>query len=367
MSGDGKSAKMAAALAGGVRATEKGFDAPDDARDTLGFRDGLFRSGRPLNNLACITVTIGPTDKKRFLVPILGSDPVNLTVEIDPRAEEKAMFERAALALISRSSDAKLAQDVCFAATEKLLDKQKNSEALARARSGFQAADAAKTSILDELAHLRQSEDKSPSGKRLLTIVEQNLKTLEQVSKQLDTVVKQLEVVVARETDPTSVAREVEAQSLSARIAILLGRGDVDEALSAYDQLALLLPGEAAEVKARQAKLRAEWKPKNDVHAKAREYLLKTWPAIATIPDFKDSQLEFVKDIEECKKQGDHYTLRKLKVMIRGAQAKLDELSNALDSNSDTDRKLQADVITVNDLMHKQELEIDEFIKKGGQ
>jgi hypothetical protein len=112
VSKDGGSSKTAGLVS--VRATDRGFDVPEDARDTLGFKDGLVRSGRSLSNVACITVTLGPTQKKRFPVPILSTDPVNLPVEVDPQAEEQATFERTAMAVISRAADARNAQTICF-------------------------------------------------------------------------------------------------------------------------------------------------------------------------------------------------------------------------------------------------------------
>lgn len=361
VSGEGKSSKAAGSV--NIRATDKGFDAPEDARDILEFRDGLFRSGRSLSNVACITVSLGPTQKKLFPVPILSSDPVNLAVEIDPRAEEQATFEREAIAVLNRAGDARSALTICFDATAKLIEKQKNTEALARAKGGFQAAEAADKSISDELAHLRESVDKSPTnGPKILVAIERNLTALRQFNVQLTTHIKTLEAVVARENDPTIAAREVQAQALVARIDILLGRGDVDEALSAYDQLATLLP-DNADVKARRAKLKEEWTPKNDAHAKARTYLLKTWPAIATIPDLHESLPELTRAIDECKKNKDKYTLRKLLVIFNGAAAKLRELVAPLDSTSDADRKLLNDAKNAGEVLATKEIEIQEFVK----
>jgi len=364
VSRDGKSGKTANGFVS-VRATEKGFDAPNDARDTLDFRDGLYRSARSLSNVACITVSLGPTQKRRFPVPILSSDPVNLPVEIDPKAEEQAAFERSAKTLIDRVSDARNAQTICFETTGELLKKEtKNTEARDRAKSGLLAADTADKSISDELEHLRGSVDKSPTiGPRMLKAVEQHLTSLRQYNKQLEALIKKLDTVVAQENDPTFAAREVLADKLSVRINILLSSGDVDEAISAYDQLATLLPDDAT-VKAKQAKLKAEWAPKNDAHAKARTYLLKTWPTVATIPDFKESLPELAKNIDECKKHGDQYTLRKLLFIFSKAVAKLNDLIVPLDSNSDADRKLAVGANETLEVLRNKENEIQEFVKK---
>jgi tetratricopeptide (TPR) repeat protein len=344
-----------------VRATEAGFTAPPNARDTLEFRDGLFRSVRPLAHVACITVTIGPTQSKLFAVPVLGPEPVSLPFEIDPKAEERAAFERAALAVLGRAADANNAQAICFEATGKLIDKQKNSEALARARGGYQAADAADKAIVDELNRLKEQAAASPDAARLFAAIDQKLATLRKHNAELAGHIKKLEQVVALENDPTVIARQVQADALSARITILLSRGEVEEAINAYDQLVTLLP-DNPEVKTKRDQLKAAWTPKSPEHAKAREYLLKTWPAVSTIPDFKDSLPTITSAVEVCIKLGDHYTLRKLLSVFSGAAVKLNELAAALDSTAEADRKLAADATKVGEAMAALEIKITEFL-----
>ncbi len=82
-----------------VRATESGFSAPPDVRDTFQFQNGVFRSGRDLKNVACVTVSLGPGQSSLFPVPILGSDPVPLPFEVNPKLEEQAAHLRSVLAV----------------------------------------------------------------------------------------------------------------------------------------------------------------------------------------------------------------------------------------------------------------------------
>jgi tetratricopeptide (TPR) repeat protein len=344
-----------------VRATEAGFGSAE-GKDTLEFRDGLFRSARPLANVACITVSIGPSESKLFAVPVLGPEPVALPFEINPKAEERANFERAALGVAVRVSDANLAQTICFEETAKLIDKQKNSQALARAKGGLTSADAEDKAIADELARLKEQAAASPDSARLLAIIEQRLVALRNHNVELAEHIKKLEVVVARENDPATAAKQVQADALATQINILLSRGDVDEAITAYGQLITLLP-DNPEVKAKRDKLKAEWTPKSDAHAKARDYLLKTWPAVATIPDFKDSLPQIGAAVDECIKNGDQYTLRKLLFHFNGAGRKLHDLVEPLDASADADRKLAADAKQVGETMAALENKITEFLK----
>ncbi len=346
-----------------VRASEHGFATAAEARDLFTFKDGLFRSARPISNVACVTVSLGPTQTKLFPVPVLGPEPVSLPFEINPRLEEEAANMRAVLAAAARVADARNAQTICFEATAELIKKEKNNDALQRARGGFQAAEAAGRSIADDLTRIREQPEKHPDAARLLASIDGQLLALKQFNVQLAEHVKTLEEVVRRENDPTIAAREVQAESIVTRIALLLGRGDVDEAINAYDQLVTLLP-DNAEVKARREKLKADWATKGPEHAKARDYMLMTWPAVASIPDFRDSLPQITAAVDECMKQGDRYALRKLLTVFTAAGVKLNNLVTPLDPNAEADRKLAADANTVGETLAALEAKITEFVKK---
>jgi tetratricopeptide (TPR) repeat protein len=320
-----------------------------------------FRSQRALANVACVTVGIGPTQSKQFPVPILGDAPITIPFDIDPAKEERAGFERAVLAAASWAADARLAQTVCFEAVAKLIDKQKNSEALARAEGGYKAADAAYKGLSDELARLKEQQEKSPTAAPLLTKIEQNLAALHQYNVQLKGHIEKIAKVVELENDPAKAALEVQAQAINARVTLLLSGGEVEQALAAYDQLIALLP-DNAEVKTRRSKLAEEWKPKDAAHQKARDYLLKTWPAVASIPDFKDSLPQLRSAVDACKKNGDKWTLRKLLVHFSAAAPKLNELAAALDPASEADRKLVADANNAGKVLAALEQELRAFV-----
>jgi hypothetical protein len=365
MASDGTVYKTASTVS--VRASDAGFSATPDPKEVCKFHTGTaqFRSDRPLSNVACITVSIGASQAKKFPVPILSEDPVTLPFDIDPRTEERVAFERAVLKAATDAADARLAQSVCYQTVAKLIDQQKNSEALARAKGGFQSADAADKGLTDEVARLREQLDKSPGAKSVLDTIEQNLVALRKYNTDLAAHIKTLEAVVKRENDPTIAAKELQAQTINARITLLLARGDVDEALAAYDQLIGLLGKDAdAEVRPRRDKLAAEWKPKDEQHAKARDYLLKTWPAVATIQDFKDSLPLIRAHVDTCKKHGDKWTMRKLLTIFSTAAVKLNDLAAPLDASSESDRKLIADATEAGKQFAKLELELREFVKE---
>lgn len=357
--GDGTAATTPVA---NVRATDGGFPAQADPRDFLDFRDGLYRSTRTLSGVACVTVALGQTRVERFPVPVLGPDPVTLRFEVDAKAEERAIFERAVLAVSSRAADARVGQAACFDAVAKLITARKNADALARAKAGFEAADTIDKVLTEETQQLKAQADKAPGAGSFLSAVEQQLAALRVSNGQLAARIKDLEAVVAKENDPTALAKDVQAQSLNTQISLLLARGEVDEALGAYDQLVTLVP-DSPEVKARRDKLAAEWKPKDGEHAKAREYLLKTWPALATVPDLKESLPQLRAAVDACKAARDKYAFRRLLGVLGGFPAKLTELIKDLDPNNAADLKAVQDAMAVREVIGKLEPEVAEFLK----
>lgn len=366
MGGDGAVYKTASNVT--VRATDTDFFAAAGAPPAAVFAfdnpSAQFRSPRPLANVACITVSTGPTQAKQFPVPVMSADPITLPFDNNPEREKRAEFERAVLAAAGWAADARVAQSVCFETVAKLIEKQKNAEALTHAENGFKAADSAVTKLGEELARLDELAKEVPKADgvdAILAKVRQNLDALKAYNAQLGEHVKKIGDVVAREKDPNVGAKEVQAQGINNRIAILLARGDVDEALAAYDQLFALVPNDA-DVKTRKDALAAEWKVKDDAHQKARDYLLRTWPAVATIPDFRDSLPQVRAAVEVCKKHGDKWTLRKLLTVFAAAAPKLNELAAPLDAASDADRKLLKDANDVGKAMAALELELRKLV-----
>lgn len=352
-----------------VRATDSGFSAPSDAKDVCNFHSGTaqFRTQRALSNVACVTVALGPSQGKQFPIPILSDAPVTIPFDIDPAKEELAAFERSVLAAASAVADARSAQTVCFDAVAKLIEKQKNSEALSRAQGGFNAADATYKEQSGEVARLKEQKElleKSRGAADLLNKTEQSLTAIQQYNVQLNEHIKKIDRVVKLENDPARAAKEVQAEAINARITLLLSTGEVDQALAAFDQLITLLP-DNADIKKQREKIAGEWKVKDDAHQKARDYLLKTWPAVASIQDFKESLPLVRTHVDTCKKHGDKWAMRKLLSIFSTVAPKLTELASALDPASDADKKLLKDAESAGKVLAALEVELRTFV--GGE
>lgn len=345
-----------------VRATES-FQAKEDPKDFLDFRDGLYRSSRPFSNLACVTISLGKSKSEHFPVPVLGPEPITLRFETSPEAEAKAVFERSAIAVSTRAADSRIAQAAAFEGIGKLIDARKNGEALARARAAFEAADAADKVLSEELEQLKPQGKGVAGADALFANVDRQLVAIRASNAQLAGTIKQLDAVVEKEKDPAVLGAEVRAQSLNTRINLLLAGGEVEEALAAFDQLATLQPNNA-EIRTRKEKLAGEWKPKDAEHAKQREYMLKTWPAVATISDLKESLPRLRDAVNACKAAGDKHAFRRMLGIFGGFPAKLNDLIKEIEPNTDADRRMLNDARIVLSEVAKFEQEVSEFLRK---
>lgn len=346
-----------------VYATDTRFTTDPKAEDFLDSADGVFRTAKPLKGLACIVVG-GQARAEFFPVPVLDGDPVTLKFELDEGAEDKATYTRSVIALAGRTSDARAAQASGFDATAKLIESRKNSEALARATAGFRATDASIATLTDDLQRLRDDLHKAPEAAELLAGIERQLFDLREGNATLAARIKDLEAVVKKETGPAADAVAVQADAINVQIGILISRGDIDDAIVAYDRLVTLLP-DNPEIKARRDKLKAEWQPKSPEHAKARDYLFKSWPGFTALADFRNELGNFRAAVEVCKAAGDRHGLRKVLTAMPAFAVKLEEQIKLLDPATEAGAKGFDDANAIKDEMVKIEQELQTLLRQA--
>ena len=348
-----------------VYATTTRFTTDPKPEDFLDSAEGVFRTGRPLKGLACVVVG-GQARAEFFPVPVVSAEPVTLKFELDEGAEDKAAYTRSVVALAARAADARSGQAGCFEATAKLIEARKNPDALARATAGFRATDASISALTDDLQRLREDLHKAPEAEPLLKGVERQLFDLREGNAALAARIKDLEVIVKRETGPAADAVAVQADAANVQIGILVSRGDVDEALAAYDRLVTLLP-DNPEIKARRDRLKAEWQPKGAEHAKAREYLFKTWPGLTTLGEFRAELANFRGAVEVLKASGDRHGLRKVLTGLPAFAVKLEDQIKALDPATEAGAKGLDDAKAVRDDLVKLEQEVQDVLRTPGK
>ncbi len=344
-----------------VRATDGDFSTPADLRDALELRDGLFRSPRPLRNVACVVVSLGAGKQEQFPIPVLGEGPVTLRFNAKPEDAVKAAFERACEDLRGRVAEARLAQLELVRALSRLIIQGKNKDALERASDGLQSLDAADKELTAELDKLKKEPGaKDPVPSSLLDAAGTQLQAIREGRGGIAQKQEELKNAVAKANDPVRFEKEFRAKELTDRIKQLVAQGEVPEALDLYDQLFEVTQN--PEVKDQKAKLAAEWQPKNDEHRKAREYVIDEWRKAAGLAEFKAAVQPLTDAAGVLKKYDDRLGLRNLLSSFEPAYAKLKEVLDGLDPESD--RASVKEVQAVSQALRQIEQDAREHLKK---
>ena len=360
---DGK--PPAAGLPIRVRATDRDFSVRPHPRDYLVLRDGLFRADRPFQRVACVVVGLGGTrEEQRFPLPILPGEEV-YQVSYGVTAEEiaRAAFERECEELRGRIAEAWTGEKALFAALAKLIDEGRNPEALQRATAGVERLKITAEQLSAALARLKSqpgATDAVPAA--LLASSESLLESLGSGVPRLQEQVDRLKLAIEKAKDPVRFEKEFRAKELLAQIKQHLEFGEVPEALTAYDALFQLT--EQADVKQRREALAAEWQAKSPEHAAAREFLQKTWRNASTVEQYKQASPTLKKSAELLIAQNDRYGLRALLSAIEPAYARIKQMTELLDPNSDVDRPALRELQTVVNIMLEVESATREKLKQ---
>ena len=320
-----------------VWATDLAFTGKSTNRDTLDLQKGLYSSGRPLKNVAFVVVRVGATKSARFVVPLVpGTEPITVRIVIDQTDIEKAEYEQLCERLRGRVADAGAAQMELFKALGALIVSTQYDAAMARATGGAKATETADLILSDELAKLKKHKlVKETYAASLLAVSEQQLQILRSGKPELEKKIEDLKMAIAKSNDPVKFEKEFRANELVRQIQYHVGRGEVPEAEPLYDQLIELTKQD--EMKAKKAKLLADWATANDEHRKARAFLLDEWRKAATLAEYQPLLQKLAPTAEVFVKNADKLGLRNLLGAIGISYAKLLEQLATLDENSDRD------------------------------
>lgn len=334
----GKPHERAAQLT--IAASDVDFNAKPGPGEGFEWRDGEFRSLRPLTGIACIRLGIGADRPQLYPVPIFGDEPITLTFEIDQAAERRALFLRECMDIRGRITELIAAQEAMLKGISALLDQSKNREALARAEAGHAAIAAGREQLAEDVKHLLgQPGADDPAAKDVLETCGKRLTAVERGQAKLTERIAELKEAIANADDPANLEPEFRRRELAKRIGELLARGDVPEALAAYDMLIELSPANA-ELKDEREKLRRDWTPKDEAHRAARDCIRM----LGTAKDAAElrAALEAIKkSLPVLKARKDRLGLRKLQNTFEPAIGKLNELLRAVDGSAQTEELLQ--------------------------
>ncbi len=338
-----------------VRASDIGFLPTAEARDRLEFRDGVFRSGRPLRDVACVVVTVGDSlSPQLFPVPILDGQPVSLKFPVDPKLAAQVEYQNRLDDFAGRLRAALDTQRTLVDELARLIVAGKNPQALERAVTGLATLEALDKELTALLAVLRASPAAAaPDFAARLAQDDARLKALREGRPAIAARAEELGKSLGKVNDPANFERQFAAKERAARIRRLVDAGEVEEALAEYDLLYELTKQDAT--REQKAKLEAEWKPRSPEHKKARDFVLTTWRQLADPAAYAANLDKFADAAKTMADNQDRLGLRNLITAIDQTSTKLRETFDRLDPNTESDKAAIVEFQTLTQALRKVE------------
>jgi tetratricopeptide (TPR) repeat protein len=335
-------------------ATDSTFTNSPTPRDSLDGLGGKYRSGRPLEGIACVVVRLGAGRREPFPVPILGDDhTVTLRMAMSEQELARADHEQACEQLRGRALEALSAQLEIYKGLAKLIQEGENEKALKRAAAGLARATADLKDLQAELERLKADPTQDEISKRMLASAAEQVQLLAQAQPELEKKLTDLRAAVAKANDPIALEQEFRVGELTRQIGYHVGRGEIPEALELYDQLFEVTQQEQA--KTLKQALIEQWKPKNDAVKTAREFLQEKWRKASTSEELETYLKEFPDHVATLAREDDRLGIRNAISSIQISYARLKEALDRLDENSETDRAAVAKIKKLSDSIRKVE------------
>lgn len=350
-----------------VRGSDSNFPLKADSRDNFDLRSGLYRSPRTMKNVACVIVGIGASHEVRFPVPVLdGDEPFPLPFETNEELAAIARFERDCEDLRYRAAELRTAQAALFEALGKLIARGENQAALERARQGLEMLQNRDKELLDSLNKLKEDQlaDK-PLPSALLAATDNQLQVIRDGIPALKERISDLGEAIDKSKDPVRFAKEFRAKELMTRIRQHLRDGEVESALALYEDLYRETMDETAKVQ--REKLAAEWKPKNDDHAKDRDFVYGEWRRASSVDEFAAGVDKVVQAANHFAELDDQHGLRGVLASLEPTYTRLKELADLLDPGSTTDKPILKQIKEVSDKLREMELSVRDYLKAAEQ
>ena len=342
-----------------VAGTDLDFAAQPAGDDLFAMRGGVYKSARTFTNVACISISVGAGRSQQFPIPVLSDEPIVLKFEVKQEEEDRALFANEVNAVRGRVSELVAAQVALFSTMNSLIDGGKNRDALSRAEDGLARADPTEKSLADEVKQLRERPLAADETlKKILDRCDAQLGIVRRGQKTLTERIEQLKERALASADPAKLEKEFRAKELAARIKDLLSRGDVPEALEAYDQLINLVP-EQQDLKDTREKLLAEWTPKDDEHRKSRD-TLRTWQAAKTVEEFRVGLATVKAMIEVFTRKRDSLGMRRLLNSFEPTYAALNTILQATEGTTEEGAKT---ILLIEDIVAKARL-LEESVRE---
>jgi hypothetical protein len=324
-----------------VRVRRHGFTSEDgDGLGGASDAEGYF-STEPRNvaydNVAFVTVLVADTPVAQVPLPILDGQTVVLPTAADAASTlvfRKRLWEQGVV-------EEQLMLDDLFKDLNTSLDKADVPKTKEKAQGALDRLNRALetfTRTRDELAAAP-----APGGKRLdLAKGNAYLKDVEKARDDLTAFIARLDKAMAEANDP----KRQEARKLFEQARLLEDQqAEYGKALELYEKV--LADGDDAKLRERVGRLKEAWKPKDDRHAAAREFIYETWPKVEpSAAAMRKAVKEAEGALEVCEQAKDPLGPRRLLKVATDHAAQLTKQLGALSPDVTEDDRKPAEELT---------------------
>jgi hypothetical protein len=257
------------------------------------------------DRVAFVSVLSGDTLKARIPIALIDDRLITVPVPVDDETTNEALDRYRALAG-STLSAAQVLADLVTEVNVLTKDPSKLTEALARVRQALKRSKEDYERLSSERAEVVKEMEKLPeNGRPSMRAIDARLTRLYTAQGELQKHVEVLEKIDREEKDPTRKKWRAELE----RAKGLEKQAEVGEALEIYKKVPKEFQPQGLDKYV--ADLEKQWKPANDAHAQARQFIYKTYPGLKTA-DLSARWKEVESASEQCKKANDRWGLVKL-------------------------------------------------------
>ncbi len=272
-------------------------------------------------NVAFVSVTSGMRGNKPQ-VPIALVDDQPLVIEVNATQDENSLFNSKRASWQRSVADSYALQSNLFTLLGNLSSKgEQREEVIKQAEAGVKRSQQDRQDLQAEKQELLKEAKRN--GITMNTDAEdRHLQALKEGEQTLQEFITKQRAIEQEENDPLLKKWRSEVE----RAKILEKDLEIGKAIGIYKQI--LKDGfDNKEVKDHLAELEKEWKPKNEQHAEARQFIYGVWPTVDSagleenLPKARDA-------FDKCKAARDIITIRKL---LRGTEVHADRLAKELE------------------------------------
>ncbi len=304
-------------------------------------RNDAAQSKGPYRHLAFVSIARqGVSLTAPFPVPVLGDAVVTLPVPSSPDAEQRGLLEGRLRELLNELYEAQLANASLIKEFNQNSAKAPKA-ALDAARKRLEGIEKYLGNLNNKLFSLQEEARKSQVNLHgTPAVIEQGVRDLRKSRETVETRMKEFAEAIARENDP----KIQQLKALLVRAAALEDDLDIDAALALYEKVLAEAPT-TKELKERVAKLKDEWKPRDEQHDNARAFIYQTWPRVTTAAGIEEHLPKAKEAFHTCRDAGDLFSCRKLLRVSRDLVVRLGKELEGLKGQANEDARLAAEVI----------------------